>query len=393
MKMTKRVIVIVLDSCGVGELPDAEKYGDSGSNTIGNVANFAGGLRLPHLEALGLGNIIQIEGVSAVNSPLGSFGKMAQKSAGKDSIYGHWEMMGVILTRMLPTYPAGFPKDLITKFEALIGRKVLGNCPASGTTIIDELGAEHIRTGYPIVYTSADSVFQIAAHESIIPVKELYRISEIAREMLTGEHSVGRVIARPFIGTTGAFKRTSHRQDFALTPPNPTVLDHLRSAGFDVLGIGKIDDLFANQGISECVHVENNNDGINQIIKFMKGRQQGLIFANLGDFDTLYGHRNNPLGFAKALEEFDSKIPELKEAALPDDIVILTADHGCDPTTPGTDHSREYVPVVVLGDEIKHGVDLGVRPTFADIGKTVLDLLGVSAESMNGDSFANSIRE
>jgi phosphopentomutase len=386
----ERVIVIVLDSCGIGALPDAAQYGDEGSNTIANTAAAVGGLSVPNLQRLGLGNIAPIAGVPPSDQPAGAFGKMAERSVGKDSTNGHWEIMGVVLDRMLPVYPDGFPDDLMRSFESRIGHKTLGNKPASGTVIIEELGAEHLRTGYPIIYTSADSVFQIAAHESVVSLDELYRMCEIARELLQGEHAVGRVIARPFIGPVGAFKRTAQRKDFSLKPPAPTVLDIVQEAGLGVWGVGKLDYLFANQGISECIHVEDNDEGISQTLNLIKRPNWGIIFTNLGDFDTLFGHRNNPQGFAAALEAFDRRVPEIEAAMLPGDVAFITADHGCDPTTPSTDHSREYVPVLTWGKAVKQGVDLGTRGTFADLGATIATLLGLS-QPLTGDSFAKEI--
>lgn len=386
----RRVIAIVLDSCGIGALPDAARYGDVGSNTIANTAAAVGGLSLPHLQRLGLGNIAPITGVPPADQPTGAYGKMAEKSEGKDSTNGHWEIMGVILEKTFPVYPEGFPEDLMLEFESRIGRKTLGNKPASGTVIIEELGAEHLRTGYPIVYTSADSVFQIAAHESIIPLDELYEMCEIARVLLHGEHAVGRVIARPFVGQVGSFQRTAQRKDFSLKPPAPTVLDFAQEAGLDVLGVGKVDYLFANQGITDCVHVKDNDEGISQTIVAINSLERGIVLTNLGDFDTVFGHRNNPQGFAGALEAFDHRLPEIQAAMQPDDVLFITADHGCDPTTVSTDHSREYVPLLVGGATVKSGVNLGVRATFADLGATVASLLGL-VQPETGKSFAQQI--
>lgn len=387
----QRAIIIILDSCGIGALPDAAQYGDEGCNTIANTASAVGGLSLPHLQQLGLGNVAAIAGVSPSDQPAAAFGKMAERSVGKDSTNGHWEMMGVVTKQMLPVYPNGFPHDLIHEFESRIGCKTLGNKSASGTVILEELGAEHLRTGYPIVYTSADSVFQIAAHESVTPVDELYRMCEAARSLLQGEHAVGRVIARPFFGEPGAFQRTAERKDFSLKPPSPTVLDFAQEAELDVMGVGKVDYLFANQGFTECVHVEDNDDGISQTLTAMnKLDKRGIILTNLGDLDTLFGHRINPQGFAAALEAFDRRLPEIQAAVQPDDVVFITADHGCDPTTPSTDHSREYVPLLVCGDTVKSGVDLGIRTTFADLGATVSCLLRF-APPLVGESFAHEI--
>ncbi len=390
MDAVKRVIIIVLDSMGVGELPDAAEYGDEGSNTLANTAKAVGGLSLPHLQQLGLGNIIPIEGVPPCAEPLGAYGRMAEASAGKDTTTGHWEIAGIYSPTPLPTYPNGFPKELIEEYERRIGRKTLGNYPCSGTVIIQELGEEHIRTGYPIVYTSADSVFQVAAHEEVIPVEELYRICQIAREMLVGEHAVGRVIARPFIGEPGNFTRTERRKDFSLPPPEPTLLDRLVAAGQPVMGVGKIEDIFAHRGLSRSVHSPNNMACVDQTLAFMGESQRGLIFTNLVDFDMLWGHRNNPQGYAGGLEDFDRRLPEIMEAMMAQDILFLTADHGNDPTTPSTDHSREYVPLLAYGSMVKPGVNLGTRETFADLGATVAELLGIEPLPF-GTSFAEEI--
>ncbi|QGP94053.1 Phosphopentomutase [Neomoorella glycerini] len=383
-----RVIVIVLDSVGVGELPDAAKYGDEGSNTLGNIAA-AVEMHLPNLARLGLGNILPLKGIAPVAAPAAAYGKMASRTAGKDTTSGHWELAGLILERPFPLYPRGFPPEIIEPFEKAIGRKVLGNKPASGTVIIEELGAEHIRTGYPIVYTSADSVFQIAAHEDVIPVQELYRYCKIARQLLTDEHAVGRVIARPFVGEPGHFFRTDRRQDFSLEPPRPTLLDAVMNAGLQVMAVGKIKDIFAGRGISRWIHTHDNMDGVDQTRNFIRESNRGLIFTNLVDFDMRYGHRNDVAGYAAALEAFDRRLPELLEALNEKDVLVLTADHGCDPTTPSTDHSREYVPLLVYGNCIQP-VDLGVRSTFADLGATVAELLGVPYD-LAGESFASML--
>lgn len=375
--MVDRVIIIVLDSAGAGELPDAAAYGDAGSNTLCNIAGRMCGLNLPNLGALGLGNIAPIEGVPPAAAPAAAFGKMAEKSPGKDTSTGHWEMAGIILNQAFPTYPQGFPPELIREFEERIGRPTLGNVVASGTEIIKDLGPEHLKTGYPIVYTSADSVFQIAAHEEIIPLAELYRMCEIAREMLTGAHAVGRVIARPFVGEPGNFQRTANRHDYALLPPKPNLLSVITDAGLSVVSIGKIKDIFAGQNITDSVHTENNQDALEQIGIQMRQPKSGLLFANLVDFDMLYGHRNDCKGYAGALEQFDRYLPRIMAAMRPSDVLIVTADHGCDPTTASTDHSREYVPLLICGQSIKPGVALGIRSSFADLGATVADLLGV----------------
>ncbi|BAF59392.1 hosphopentomutase [Pelotomaculum thermopropionicum SI] len=373
----KRVNLFVLDSVGAGELPDADKYGDRGCNTLGNTARAVGGLRLPNLARLGLGNIIEIEGVPPAESPEASYGRMAERSAGKDTTTGHWELAGLILERPFPVYPDGFPPELIKSFEERIGRPVLGNKAASGTAIIEELGARHMETGYPIVYTSADSVFQVAAHEEIIPVEELYAICRIAREMLTGEHAVGRVIARPFTGRPGSFRRTERRHDFSLKPPGRTVLNLLAENGVTVTAVGKVEDIFAGEGITRSVPTRGNADGLDQALKLMQSDTAGLIFTNLVDFDMLYGHRNNARGYADALEELDRRLPELFRLLREDDVAIFTADHGCDPTTPGTDHTREYVPLLVYGAPVRSGINLGVRETFADVAATVAEIFGL----------------
>jgi phosphopentomutase len=390
MSTVKRVIIIVLDSMGVGELPDAAEYGDAGSNTLANTARAVGGLSLPHMQKLGLGNITAIKGVPPCDEPLGAYGRMAEASAGKDTTTGHWEMTGIYSPRPLPTYPHGFPEELIEEYERRIGRKTLGNYPRSGTVIIQELGEEHIRTGYPIVYTSADSVFQVAAHEEVIPIEELYRICQVAREMLVGEHAVGRVIARPFVGEPGDFTRTERRKDFSLLPPESTLLDRLVAAGQPVMGVGKIEDIFAHRGLSQSVHSPNNMACIDQTLAYMRESQEGLIFTNLVDFDMLWGHRNNPQGYAGGLQDFDRRLPEIVEAMMAQDVLFLTADHGNDPTTPSTDHSREYVPLLACGSAVRPGRNLGTRETFADLGATVAELLGIEPLPF-GTSFTEEI--
>ncbi|AOQ24231.1 Phosphopentomutase [Moorella thermoacetica] len=385
-----RVILIVLDSVGVGALPDAAQYGDEGSNTLAHIAATVD-LRLPNLTRLGVGNITPLRGIPPVGTPAAAWGKMASQTAGKDTTSGHWELAGLILERPFPLYPHGFPPEIIEPFEKAIGRRVLGNKPASGTVIIEELGAEHMRTGNPIVYTSADSVFQIAAHEEVIPVEELYRYCKIARRLLTGEHAVGRVIARPFVGEPGHFIRTDRRQDFSLEPPRPTLLDAVIAAGLEVMAVGKIKDIFAGRGISRWIHTHDNMDGVDQTRNFMREGERGLIFTNLVDFDMRYGHRNDVAGYAAALEAFDRRLPELLDALETSDALILTADHGCDPTTPSTDHSREYVPLLIYGKRIRP-LNIGVRPTFADLGATVADLLGVPYD-LPGKSFASMLLE
>ncbi|AQS58540.1 phosphopentomutase [Desulforamulus ferrireducens] len=389
MGKIKRVTLIILDSVGIGELPDAAQYGDAGSNTLANVAKAVGGLNLPHLGSLGLGNIHPLTGVPAVALPQGAYGKMAEKSPGKDTTTGHWEMAGIILDKPFRTYPEGFPADLIEEFEQRIGRRCLGNVVASGTQIIEELGAQHMATGYPIVYTSADSVFQVAAHEEVISLEELYRICQIARELLDGEHKVGRVIARPFVGQPGAFQRTANRHDYAVPPPEPNILTELQRAGVKTMGVGKIFDIFAGVGISESKKTKDNMDGVDKTLEFMRNSQQGLIFANLVEYDSHYGHRNDPVGYAKALEAFDRRLPEIMAALGPDEVLIITADHGCDPTTVSTDHSREYVPLLVYGQPVKQGVNLGVRASFSDIAATLADFFGLPFGV--GSSFASEV--
>lgn len=371
MQKINRVTLIVLDSAGVGALPDAHEYGDIGSNTFGNLARVTGGLNLPHLQKMGLGNIIDIKGVSPLKSPVhAAFGKAMEASSGKDTTIGHWEIGGIIKKDPFPTYPNGFPPEIINEFETKTGRKVIGNCVASGTDIIDRLGEEHVKTGALIVYTSADSVFQIAAHEGVVSIEELYRYCEIAREML----SVGRVIARPFMGEVGHFKRTSNRHDYSIEPQGITILDQLKEAGKQVLGVGKIYDIFAGRGLTDYVRSKSNMDGVDRTLEYMRQKSSGLIFTNLVDFDMNYGHRRDAEGYKKALEDFDARLPEILSAMKDDDILIITADHGCDPTHAGTDHTREYIPILVYGKSLR-GSDLGIRHSFADIAKTIGELL------------------
>ena len=384
--MPRRVIIIVLDSVGIGEMPDAEEYGDLGSHTLGNIAHLRGGLHLPHLEKLGLGNIDPITGVPAHPNPESSFGKMAELTPGKDTTSGHWEMAGVILERALPTFPRGFPKDFIERYELAIGRKVIGNEVASGTEIIQRLGEEHVRTGKPIVYTSADSVFQVATHEGVIPLSELMQICQIARVMLTDEMQVGRVIARPFLGEAGQFYRTPNRHDFAIDPPHKILMEYVQERGLEVCAVGKIHDIYAGRGITDFATTKGNMEGVKKTLEYMAKVKSGLIMTNLVDFDMLYGHRNDVEGYARALEAFDERLPEIYAALRSEDMLIITADHGCDPTLPGTDHTREYVPLLVCGPTLKKGVNLGVRSTFADIGATVAEYLETEPIS-KGKSF------
>ncbi len=387
----KRAILVVLDSVGIGEMPDADKYGDVGSNTLGNIADKVGGMDIPNLEKLGLGNIAPLKGVAVMDTPEAAFGKSAELSVGKDTVTGHWEMSGVILEKPLNTYPEGFSKEIMDAFESKIGRKTLGNVVASGTEIIERLGDEHVKTGYPIIYTSADSVFQIAAHEGVIPLDELYRYCEVAREMLVGDWQVGRVIARPFVGEDGVYTRTDNRKDFALDPFNKTILEYVKEDGQNVMCVGKISDVFNNIGVTHTVHTKNNMQGVDETLKFMKEDLGGLLWTNLVDFDMKFGHRNDYVGYYNAIREFDERLPELLATMTEEDILILTADHGCDPTTASTDHSREYIPILVYGKSVKPGANLGVRRTFSDIGKTVLEYLGVPND-LYGESFWSEIK-
>jgi phosphopentomutase len=384
-----RVFLTVLDSVGVGELPDADAYGDRGSDTLGNISRRVP-LKLPALRSLGLPRVANVQGMAPIESPLGAYGRMAERSPGKDSVTGHWEIAGIVLDRAFPTFPHGFPSDVIAEFEKRIGRRTLGNYAASGTAIIDELGPEHVRTGRPIVYTSADSVFQIAAHEDVIPVPELYRICEIAYALVGEGMGVGRVIARPFVGREGAFTRTANRHDYALPPSGTTLLDAMTAAGKTVHAIGKIQDLFAGRGVTTAVHTKSDDEGVDAIERAIETSGPGLIFTNLVDFDTQYGHRNDPAGYAANLERFDARLTRLLPALRDRDVLIITADHGNDPTTPSTDHAREHVPVFLVGKKVRPGTDLGVRPTFADLGQTVAEIFGVGPLA-NGTSFLRDI--
>jgi phosphopentomutase len=380
-----RIIIVVLDGVGAGELPDADKYGDVGSNTLVNTAAAAGGLNLPTLGRLGLGNIQPIQGVPPAQPSRGSFGRMREASPGKDSVTGHWEMTGIVLEHPFPTYPHGFPPEVIKPFEAAIGTKTLGNYAASGTEIIEQLGEEHVRTGYPIVYTSVDSVFQIAAHEGVIPIERQYEICEIARKQLTGEYALGRVIARPFEGEPGNFNRTERRKDFPLTPP-PTVLDALAESGHKVHAVGKIWEFFNGRGIATWDHTTNNADHIKALVQAAKSNDSAFIFANLEDFDMLYGHRNDVGGFVDALETFDAALPEVLNSLRPADLIIFTNDHGNDPTTPSTDHSREYAFLLAYSPGLSIGHDLGIRASFSDLSATIRDNFGLPP-SEHGTSF------
>ena len=376
MNMKKKAILIVLDSVGAGALPDAAAFGDEGANTLGHIAERMP-LNIPHMQAMGLGGLPGL-GIPFVENGRGAYGRAAEKSMGKDTTTGHWEMSGVILPKPFPTYPHGFPADVIAAFENAIGTKTLGNKPASGTAILDELGEEHMKTGYPIVYTSADSVFQIAAHEDIIPRERLYEMCRIARKQLVGDHAVGRVIARPFVGSgKGHFTRTAGRRDFSLEPVGTTMLDVLKAAGKDVLGVGKIEDIFALRGLTGSNHAAGNPACIDATLDYMKQDFDGLLFVNLVDFDMQYGHRNDPVGYGHALEQFDEALPTIMRALKQDDLLLISADHGCDPTTSSTDHSREYVPLLAWSPAMKQGAALGTLPTYAAVAATVADFFGL----------------
>ena len=386
--MSKRVFIIVLDSCGCGEMPDAYKWHDEGSNTLGVIRknkNF----NCPNLIEMGLFNIETVGG--GIDEPTGSFARLKEKSMGKDTTTGHWEIAGLVSEKPFPTYPNGFPKDIIEQFENKTGRKTLCNKPYSGTEVIKDYGEEHIKSGALIVYTSADSVFQIAAHEDIVPVEELYRVCEIARKILVGKHGVGRVIARPFVGEYPNFTRTSNRHDFSLKPPKDTILDVMQREKLDTIAVGKIYDIFAGKGISEFVRTKSNLDGMAKTDEYFKKDFNGLCFVNLVDFDMLYGHRNDVDGYANAISEFDSWLNVFIDKMQDEDYLFITADHGCDPATPSTDHSREYIFVLAYGKKIKKGLNIGVRQTFADIGKTIADMFEIKNE-LDGTSFWNDIR-
>jgi phosphopentomutase len=388
--MIDRVIWIVLDSVGMGEMYDAKKYGDEGANTLGNISKTLGGLNLPNLVKLGLGNIDEIKGIEKCDEPVGCYARFSEASDGKDTTTGHWEMGGVVLEQAFPSFPNGFPSDIVACFEQSIGRKVLGNKVASGTAILEELGEEHCATGMPILYTSADSVFQIAAHEDVIPLEELYKMCEIAREMLTDKYAVARVIARPFTGKPGEFSRTSNRRDFSLVPPHDTILDKLKNSDLNVMAVGKIEDIFAGKGVTESVHTIDNMDGVDKTLEYMNQDKKGLIFTNLVDFDMKWGHRRDAQAYGKCLEEFDMKLALVLEAMKENDVLFITADHGCDPTFKGTDHTREYVPFVAYGSSLKKNINLGTRKTFADMGQTVAEIFEVE-KLLNGDSFLKEL--
>jgi phosphopentomutase len=391
--MLSRVIIIILDACGVGELPDAAEYGDIGAATIPNVAAILDGLAMPNCQSLGLGNIVPIKGIPPVEKPLACFGRMAEKSSGKDSTSGHWEIGGIILKKPFPVYPNGFPDTLVKEFEKRAGVKTIGNRPASGTEIIKELGAQHLKTGEIILYTSADSVFQLAAHEDKISLERLYEICQIARNLLggEGEHAVGRVIARPFTGQIEGFTRTASRRDFSLEPPSPTVLDIMRNDNIPTVAVGKIFDLFAQRGFSRTVPAKNNDEVMRKVIDELKTTAYGLIFANLVDFDMLWGHRNDAASFGQGLERFDIQLKSLLNNLRDDDLLIMTADHGCDPTlTHSTDHTREYVPLLAYNKRIKIGGNLGTRATFSDIAQTVAEIFELDY-TFPGKSFLHDI--
>ena len=386
----ERVIWLVLDSVGIGELPDAAAYGDAGRDTLGHIARWRP-LAIPQLVRLGLANIKPLAHLTPPAKPAGCYGKGSTVSPGKDTTTGHWEMAGIWLDRPFPVYPNGFPKPLIEQFERRIGRRTLGNKPASGTEIIKELGEEHVRTGFPIVYTSGDSVFQIAAHEDVIPIAELYRMCETARALLDGPHRVGRVIARPFVGTPGNFRRTERRHDYAVEPPRPMLLDLLAERGVPVLGVGKIHDIYHGRGVGNYVITKNNADGMTKLTESLTRHPRGLIFANLVDFDMLYGHRKDVEGFARSLEEFDALLGPFLNLLGAGDLLLITADHGCDPDLqcPSTDHSREYVPILAYGPAAAAGRDLGTRSTLADMGQTVAENFGGSIP--HGTSFLGEL--
>lgn len=386
MENKKRVFLIVLDSFGIGEMPDAKKYGDEGSNTLAAIVK-SEKYDTPNLEKLGLFNIEGVNCKENVENPLGSFARLAESSNGKDTTTGHWEMAGIISEKPFPTFPDGFPEDFLEEYSKRVGRKILCNKPYSGTEVIKDYGKEHLETGALIVYTSADSVFQVAGHEDVV---SLYRCCEIAREMLQGDLAVGRVIARPFVGKEGSFERTRNRHDYALDPTGPIVMDDLVKNGFDSIGVGKIYDIFAGKSVEESYKMEDNIDGMNITLDLCDKDFNGLCFVNLVDFDMIYGHRNDVDGYANAASEFDKQLGQMMDKLREDDIVIITADHGCDPSTPSTDHSREYVPMIIFGDKIKTGVDLKTRNTFADIGKTVADIFGIDSQ-IPGTSFYKEV--
>ena len=385
-----RAVLIVLDSVGIGELPDAAEFGDEGTNTIRHVDEYRGGLNIPNMKRLGLFNI-RDTGLAPVKDPIGCFGKAVEKGKAKDTTNGHFEIAGLVVKTPFKVFGDSFPPRIISELERRIGTKVIGNYPASGTEIIQVLGDEHVRTGYPIVYLSADSLMQIAMHESVIPLERQYEICQIARELLSGDDTVSRVICRPFTGESGNYYRTENRKDFSVDPPGDTVLDLLKEKGKDVIAVGKIEDIFNRRGITKINHTKNNKTGIQATLDYLNEDFDGLLFVNLVDFDMLYGHRNNPQGYAEALEYFDSFVPDIISRLNEEDMLIITADHGCDPTTPGTDHTREYIPILVYGKQMKQGVDLGIRSTFADIAATVAEYFGYGFPT--GTSFLKEIKK
>jgi len=388
-----RIIWVVLDGVGLGALPDAYLYGDQGADTLGHTAEAVGGLKLPNLESLGLGNLSRARGLRPRGDAAGAYARMKEVSPGKDSTTGHWELAGVILDRPFPVYPQGFPPELVEEFQRRIGREVLGNKPASGTEIIEELGEEHLRTGKPILYTSADSVFQLAAHKEVVPLEELYAMCRAAREMLRGEHAVSRVIARPFTGEPGRFVRVgSERLDLSLPPPRPTVLERCAAAGLPVIGVGKVGDLYAGRGFLRSPHTSGNAETMARLIEEVRAGGEGILMANLVDFDMVYGHRRDAPGFAGALEEVDGFLPRITGAMRKEDFLILVSDHGCDPTFRGTDHTREYALLLAWGGGMRGGLDLGTRESFADVGRSIADLLGIDGEGLDGKSFAAGLR-
>ena len=389
MENKKRVFLIVLDSFGIGEMPDAKKYGDEGSSTLAAIVK-SEKYDTPNLEKLGLFNIEGVDCKEGVENPQASFARLAESSNGKDTTTGHWEMAGIISEKPFPTFPNGFPEDFLEEYSERVGRKILCNKPYSGTEVIKDYGKEHLETGALIVYTSADSVFQVAGHEDVISLEELYRCCEIAREMLQGDLGVGRVIARPFVGKEGSFERTRNRHDYALDPTGPIVMDDLVKNGFDSIGVGKIYDIFAGKSVEESYKMEDNIDGMNITLDLCDKDFNGLCFVNLVDFDMIYGHRNDVDGYANAASEFDKQLGQMMDKLREDDIVIITADHGCDPSTESTDHSREYVPMIIFGDKIKAGIDLKTRNTFADIGKTIADIFGIESP-IPGTSFYKEV--
>lgn len=391
--MINRIVWIILDSVGIGELPDAEEYHDVGSNTLGNLSKAVGGLHIPNMRRLGLGNIEGMINIEPVREPEGCFGRLGEISKGKDTTTGHWEMIGIYSKQAFPTYPNGFPQDIIDQFKKAVHIEgILGNCTASGTEIIKQYGEEHRKTGYPIVYTSADSVFQIACHEEVIPVEVLYNMCIEARKILTGDNAVARVIARPFLGIYGSFERTPNRRDFSLKPSDNNLLVRLKEKQHDVIAIGKIEDIFAKVGITKAVHTKDNMDGIEKTIEYIRQDNKGIIFTNLVEFDMKWGHRNDILGYAKGLEEFDRALPRILSEMKEDDLLIINADHGCDPTTESTDHSREYVPLLLYGKNIKGGVDLKTGKTFANIGQTIAEIFHLEP-LLIGESFWKQIKQ